>query len=161
MPLNSIFSSLIESRIHNSKRFWSSVKQLLPNKKTNIPLKVYTSDGVLSDDLKVVLTKWKSDYYTLYNSCSMIDNNCMLYVSDVLYNYDICTIDYENVFLNEPITMEEVQYAIHKLKSGKAAGIDRICNEIVKQPLFRTSMCIFENMFQQGCCPHLMGIVYY
>ena len=46
----------------------------------------------------------------------------MLYVSDVLYNYDICTIDYENVFLNEPITMEEVQYAIQKLKSGKAAG---------------------------------------
>ena len=60
----------------------------------------------------------------------------MLYVSDVLYNYDICTIDYENVFLNEPITMEEVQYAIQKLKSGKAAGIDRICNEILKQPFF-------------------------
>ena len=75
-----------------------------------------------SDDLKVVLTKWQSDYYTLYNSCSITDNNFMLYVSDVLYNYDICTIDYENVFLNEPITMEEVQYAIQKLKSGKAAG---------------------------------------
>ena len=27
-------------------------------------------------------------------------------------------------------------YAIQKLKSGKAAGIDRICNEILKQPLF-------------------------
>ena len=74
-------------------------------------------------------------------------NNFMLYVSDVLYNYDICTIDYENVFLNDPITMENVQYAIHKLKPGKAAGIDRICNEIWKQPFFRTSMCIFENVF--------------
>ena len=60
----------------------------------------------------------------------MTDNNFMLYVSDVLYNHDICTIDFENVFLNEPITMEEVQYAIHKLKSVKAAGIDRICNDI-------------------------------
>ena len=106
------------------------MKQLLSNKKTNIPLKVYTSEGVLSDDLQVVLTKWQSDYYTLYNSCSMTDNNFMLYVSDVLYNYDICTIDYENVFLNEPITLEEVQNAIQKLKSGNAAGIDRICNEI-------------------------------
>ena len=72
------------------------MKQLLSNKKTNIYLKVYTSEGVLSD------------YYTLYNSYSMTDNNFMLYVSDVLYNYDICTIDYENVFLNKPITMEEV-----------------------------------------------------
>ena len=60
----------------------------------------------------------------------MTYNNCMLYVSDVLNNYDIiCTIDNENVFLNEPITMEE-EYAIQKVKSGKAAGIDRICNEI-------------------------------
>ena len=32
--------------------------------------------------------------------------------------------------------MEEVQYAIQKLKSGKAAGIDRICKEILKQSLF-------------------------
>ena len=59
----------------------------------------------------------------------MTDNNFMLYVSDVLYNYDICTI-------YEPITMEEVQYAIQKLKSVKAAGIERICYEIMKQPLF-------------------------
>ena len=51
------------------------MNQLLPNKKTNIPLKIYTSEGVLSDDLKVVLTKWQSDLYTLYNSCSMTDNN--------------------------------------------------------------------------------------
>ena len=66
----------------------------------------------------------------------MTDNNCMVYVADVFYNYDICTIDYENVFINEPITIEEVQYAIQKLKSGKAAGIDRICNAILKQPLY-------------------------
>ena len=91
----------------------------------------------------------------------MTDNNFMLYVSDVLYNYDICTIDYEHVFLNEPITMEEVQYVIQKLKSGKAAGIVRICNTILNNPFFRTSMCILENMFQQGCCPHLMGEVYF
>ena len=129
---------------------------MLPNKKTNIPLKVYTSEGVLSDDLKVVLTKWQSDYYTLYNSCSITDNNFMLYVSDVLYNYDICTIDYENVFLNEPITMEEVQYAIQKLKSGKAAGIDRICNEILKQPLFLEPVCAFlKTCFTRGVAPTL------
>ena len=32
------------------------------------------------------------------------------------------------MFFNEPITMEDVQYAIRKLKSGKAAGIDMIFN---------------------------------
>ena len=37
----------------------------------------------------------------------MIDNNFMLCVSDVLYKYDICAIDYENVFLNKSITMED------------------------------------------------------
>ena len=84
----------------------------------------------------------------------MTDYNFMLYVSDVLYNYDICTIDYENVFLNDPITMEEVQYAIHKLKSGKAVGIDRICNEILKQPLFLEPVCTFlKTCFNRGVSP--------
>ena len=57
------------------------MKQLLPNKKTNIPLKVNTSEGVLSD---VVLNKCQSDYYTVYNSCSIIDTNFMLYASAIL-----------------------------------------------------------------------------
>ena len=111
---------------------------MIPNKNNNIPFKVYTSEGVLSDDLKVDLNKRQYDYYTLYyNSCSMNDNHFMLYVSDVLHNYDICTIDYESIFLNEYITMKEVQYAIQKLKSGKATGIDIICNEILmKQSQF-------------------------
>ena len=38
---------VIESIIDNSNQFWSSVKQLLPNKKTNFPLKVCTSEGLM------------------------------------------------------------------------------------------------------------------
>ena len=68
----------------------------------------------------------------------------------------LCTIDYENVFLNEPITMEEVQYAIQKLKSGKAAGSDRICNEILKQPPFSEPVCAFlKTCFTRGVAPTL------
>ena len=80
----------------------------------------------------------------------MIDNNFMLYVSDVLYNYDICTIDYENIFLNEPITMKEVQYAIQKLKSDKEAGIDRICNETFETTPFLDLVCAFSKTFFNG-----------
>ena len=36
-------------------------------------------------------------------------------------------------FLMSPLHWKN---AIEKLKSGKAAGIDRICNEILNQPLF-------------------------
>ena len=44
--------------------------------------------------------------------------------------------------------MEEVQYAIQKLKSGKAAGIDMMCKEILKRPHVLEPACISENMFQ-------------
>ena len=47
----------------------------------------------------------------------------------------------------KPITMEEVQYSIRKLKYGKASGIDMICNEILKQPHF----CVFlKTCFNRG-----------
>ena len=86
----------------------------------------------------------------------MTDNNCMLYVLDVFYNNDMCTIDYENVFLNEFITMEEVQCAIHKFKSGKAAGIDWICNEFLRLPLFLEPVCAFlKTCFNRGVAPTL------
>ena len=44
----------------------------------------------------------------------MTDNNLTLYVSDVLYNYDI---------LNEPITVEEVQKELH---CGIKIGIEQV-----------------------------------
>ena len=81
----------------------------------------------------------------------------MFYASDVLYNYDIlCTIDYKNVFLNGRSTICHT-----KLKSSKAAGIDMICNEILKQPHFLEPVCIFENMFQQGCTMRDIHLIIY
>ena len=86
----------------------------------------------------------------------MTYNNFMLYASDVLYNYDICTIDYENVFRNEPITIEEVKYVIPKLRFGSAADIDGICNEILKQPYFLEPVCTFlKTCFNRSVAPTL------
>ena len=59
-------------------------------------------------------------------------------------------------FLNKPITMEEVQYAIQKLSSGQTAGIVRICNEILKQPLILKPVCAFlKTCFNRGVAPTL------
>ena len=58
--------------------------------------------------------------------------------------------------------MEEVQYAIQKLKLGKAAGIDMICNEILKQPNFiEPGYALLKICFNIMCRTHLMGEIYY
>ena len=72
------------------------------------------------------------------------------------YIFMIYTIDYENDFINEPITMKEVQYAIEKLKSGKAAGVDMISNAILKLSHFLEPVCAFlKTCFNIGFAPTL------
>ena len=52
--------------------------------------------------------------------------------------------------------MEEVQYAIQKLKSGTPVGIDRIFYEILKQPHFLKPVCAFlKTCFNRGVAPTL------
>ena len=76
-----------------------------------IPLKVYTDNGCLTDNLDIVLDKWKTDYQLLYNTGPPIDNDFIIHISNVLYNYDnrlhVCTsiTDTDNVFLNDPIAL--------------------------------------------------------
>ena len=72
---------LIKNRIENTKTFWSSIKCLVPRKKSLIPLKVYTANNIPSDDLSCVLEKWQSDYNALYNSCIIKDHEFMLYIN--------------------------------------------------------------------------------
>ena len=46
--------------------------------------------------------------------------------------FAILSLDIKSV-LDQPITLEEVQKAISKLKNGKAVGVDRLFSEIFKE----------------------------
>ena len=123
-----------------------------------IPLQVHTDDGYLSDNSYIVLHTWKSDYQLLYNTGSTIDTDFMIHMSNVLYNhYTICTnttAHTENVFLNDPIALYEVENAIQKLKLDKDAGVDMIYNAILKQPqLLQLIFILLKSCLDRGVTP--------
>ena len=124
-------------------------------------MQVYTNEGVLSDNLTTVLQKWKSDYKDLYNNKNVIISEFMYHVYKVLHDYDMCVhsnINVENVFLNEPIALYEIQNAAKKLKPEKAAGVDMLCNEILKQPqLLQSIYLLLRTCFEKGVAPTIWG----
>jgi hypothetical protein len=66
--------------------------------------------------------------------------------------------------LNCPITVEEIEKAIKKLKNGKASGIDKLYNEYIKNsvPFLSTLYCkLFNKVLNDGIVPEdwLVGLI--
>ncbi len=47
--------------------YWSYIKKLGPRKINEVPLKVYTKNGQLVNNIDEVLGKWKQEFETLLN----------------------------------------------------------------------------------------------
>ena len=152
-------TELISDIANNPKRFWGTIKNLVPKKKNMIPMKVYI-DNIVTDDLNIVLCKWKTDYELLYNQCNVNDYKFIEFVAQELNNYEYSmhydmNISFEsNAMLNEPISLCEVDNAISKLKPNKSPGVDLIPNEILKQKsLLKSIFNILSTCFEQGTVP--------
>ncbi|CAC5398783.1 unnamed protein product [Mytilus coruscus] len=102
-------------------------------KRDQIPWEVIDDTGEVITDKECVLQKWKTDYQTLFNdqTDSMLYDECHL---DRIKKGEISS-DPELVdtsCLNAPITRYEVEKAVSRLKLRKAAGIDNIPAEVLK-----------------------------
>ncbi|GFR62756.1 RNA-directed DNA polymerase from mobile element jockey [Elysia marginata] len=122
----------------NSKDFWKQIKTLTsPNRQTNC----------------IISPKQWYDYFkNLLNPLADADNPVELYIGA-----DINPVQLEGD-MNNPITKEEIQNAIKKMKPGKASGPDGIPSE------FYTCMCkigvfcdylvtLFNSVFESGIYP--------
>ncbi len=100
----------------NPKQFWSNIK-LLTKSKTN--------------KANISPSKWFLYFKGLLNvNASLMDQNFLQYVRHALPVLEKnCHIDQE---LNKAISLQEVTKVIRALKNGKAAGPDRILNEMIK-----------------------------
>jgi len=121
-------------------------------------LEIVKNDGRTSKSLPEVLGKWADDFESLYNCSyqeadhehadprmihkSMLENS----MQDPLY----CANDTLNCLLS----MQEVQAAVNRSKAGKAVGIDRIPNEILKlEPIVELLHKLFQLIFDCGKIP--------
>ena len=103
--------------------FWRSIKDI-PSSKSEATCNV-TGDV------------WSSQFKELLNTECDIDSDILKFVEFNMGNFDssndICTcVENECVQLNSKFTIEEVLTFVFKLQNGRSAGIDGICNEMLK-----------------------------
>ncbi len=135
--------------------------KLGPRRSAQIRIKVYGNDNILTTHLKTLLDKWGSEFSTLYNKPenNESDDNIEFYRNIMnLKQFREAQMENplfeENPELNVPISFDEIEKIINKLKINKSSGIDQIPNEVLKNhdamlPLYN----LFIKCFVLGIVP--------
>lgn len=112
--------------IHNPTEFWKTIRQIRP-------IKTYESP--------ISLKRWTDFYKKLFGPAT----------PDGKTFYDVGF-----PFLDDPITLRELQQTVNKLKNNKACGPDNIPNEICKilpTPALNHILLFFNNIMHTEKCP--------
>lgn len=129
--------------------FWNELNKLGPKTKRKIPIEVYNSRNEVVTDLPEVLNKWKTDFERLYNLDNQSGNSDSdTHIKFAITQYESNMLDplfIENSALNGDFTLDEIRHVIDKSKNGKAAGIDKIPYEALKNDMVIT---VLQNLFQ-------------
>ena len=98
-------------------------------------MKVY-QDGNIVTDVEKVLDKWKVEFESLYNNMNNGEEFDETFYTDMMNvkmqrELEMESDNYEkNEHINEPLSYDEVEQVINKLKIKKATGLDGIPNEV-------------------------------
>jgi len=140
---NELLSNLEE----NNDQFWKSIGKLgiVSDRNKGIPMQVVLENGTVSDNVKTVLAKWQKDFCLLLNTDTVV-NNASIGNTQTNNNHD----------LDKDINILEIVKAVETAKRGKAAGIDLIPSEVLKND---TSVLVLHSLFnvcfQTGQIPSL------
>ena len=105
------------------------IKTLGPREDKGIKLEMMGEDGSLITDPEQVLGNWKDKYQDLLNPVPSGDIEFKeKVVNELEIGIDLAEADY-----NQEILVGEIERALRKSKNGKAASIDKITNEVLKQ----------------------------
>ena len=122
----------------NPREFWKYICSLGPRKEKTLPLKVYTGNNntEITSDINAVLSTWKEAFSNLYNKpiCVSDENEYIELCNKKVHLENQMGLEgySENVYINEAISLDELEYVINKLKLHKAVGLDEIPNEVLR-----------------------------
>ena len=94
----------------DGKRFWSTIKDLRPNTKSQP---------------EIDMNEWKKHFERVFKGKDICQGNKP---NEIDRNKELVTVEK----LDTDITREEVSESIQSLKSEKASGIDEVCGEFIK-----------------------------
>ena len=90
----------------------------------------------VSTDTAGILLRWKTDYENLYSDTvnQNFDEDNLLHVKNSVSRNAIPPIDIDVAALNAEITLAEVEISVFRAKLRKAAGLDNIPPEVLRNP---------------------------
>lgn len=146
----SLQREVLTEAVSNDPNFWKTIGRLGINqeKRKKIPMEVLTDDGTVSNDVNVVLEKWKSSFSTLFQGRQVSDPNTFTY-NDNRPNDDVLPF-------NDNISLFEIKKAVDKARVGKAVGPDCIHTEVLKNDAAIMFMhSLFNVCFSNSIVPSL------
>ena len=140
----------------NPRKFWQQIKSM-GSKKSSVPMSVY-NNGSLTSDNNIVLSKWKSEFESLYaeSNCNQFDD--VFYANicndNVLKERHMLNSNSHNMTINADITFDEIHKLVTKAKLNKSVGIDMVPNEILNhRDVILLLKCLFQFCFNNNCVP--------
>ena len=144
----------------DSGNFWKEIGKIgseEENRCQQIPMEVITGDGEITEDIDRVMSKWKNDFSCLFtDNGSGFDDNFLSHISKQLKGLESNSqdIDSRGNDLNLPIELNEVTAAVKRAKLNKAAGMDGIVAEVVKNKVSVQFLhALFSFCFKHGISP--------
>ncbi len=118
---------------------------------------MYADDGkTVLTEMHDILNRWGRDFESLFIPPLMTDEG-QAYVNDIKNQI---SMDEERLkytpqhIYNDIITHKEVHKAIHKAKNNKAAGLDSLTYEVLKNEISATTLTkLFNYCFDSGMVP--------
>ena len=141
-----IVDNIAQVNIMDPRQFWQMTKALGAREDKGIKLEMVGEDGMLITDPMQVLGNWKETYRELLNPAPSGDTK---FKEKVVSELDIDIGDNLEAEYNQ---VGEIKHALKKSKNGKAEGIDRITNEVLKQDanLLELFLHLFDLCFSTG-----------
>jgi hypothetical protein len=133
---------------NNHEQFWKNIGKIgiFNERNKSIPMQIVLDNGAISDDVKMVLLKWRHDFGNLLNAGG---GAIVAERFDGVKNVSDADLDLD-------IDIIEVAKAMENAKIGKAAGIDLIPSDVLKNEASLFVLhSLFNVCFQTGRIPSL------
>lgn len=141
----------------NPKALWDALNKLGPRAKKQTVCEAIDEGGNITRDQEKVMAHWTREFRSLYGDAPVgeFDEDFYLFrVSDLTKMEEDTSAVNTALEINGDITLQEVTRAVKSLKDRKAAGMDKIPNEALKNDTCVMVMTrLFQTCFENGILP--------
>ncbi|CAB3993279.1 Hypothetical predicted protein [Paramuricea clavata] len=139
MNKNRYYKDLLKENSRNPKKFWSTIKEIFPNKSAKCTGRSFHADGKLITHSNCIANAFGSFFSTVVDNLKRKSRP----LKDFVWGHRHVPITQTNLsFQFIPVTEHHIEKKLNQLKRSKAAGIDNIppgilkdCSTVVKDPL--------------------------